>query len=192
MKKVKVYSVLLVGMMLLVVCGMGIAAKKSETKVEVSVRTVEEQVVLYTIYRGDYAQIGPAIGKLYGLAMQNGIMPQRPLVLAYLNSPKLVSSKHWLTEIRIPVAKSALEKAGTLGEWTDVKKLPSLETAVAVKPIGMADPGPIYEAIGVWVQTNGYIRIDGPIEKCFSQGPVTDYAQMKSEIMIPVMKVGSR
>jgi hypothetical protein len=77
MKKVKVYSVLLVSMMLLVVCGMGIAGRKpAEKKADIiTVRKLEEQVVLYTIYRGDYAQFGPAIAKLFGMAIQEGIMP---------------------------------------------------------------------------------------------------------------------
>ena len=191
MKKVKVFSVLLVSMLLLAVCGVGTAGRKpAEKKADIiTVRKLDEQVVLYTIYRGDYAQFGPAIANLFSRAIKEGIMPQGPVVIAYLNNPKLVSREHWLSEIRIPVGKQALEKAGKLGAMTDVKKLPALEAAVAVKPIGVADPGPIHDAIGIWMLQNGYMGVDGPIEKCFPKSTDFEYSQMKSEIMVPVMKV---
>lgn len=193
MKKVKVCSALSLVLLLVVVCGIGIAEKKPEDKtVAITIRNVKEQVVLYTIYRGDYAKIGPAIGKLFGLMGQQRMVPQGRLMMAYLNNPKRVSREHWLTEIRIPVAKNALEKAGTLGKYTDVKTLPAMDVAVAIKPVGMAEPAPIYTAIGSWIPQNGYMACDGPIETCFAQGPIADYSQAKSEIMIPVMKAKSK
>ena len=105
--------------MLVAVFVVGIAADiyaKSATKPAVTIRKVNEQVVLYTIYRGSYDQMGKAIGELYALAGQKGIMPRGPMTYAYLNNPKYVARQHLLTEIRIPVGKEALKSAGTLGK----------------------------------------------------------------------------
>ena len=99
-------SVQKVLLVLAVILSMGLGAlvmgeKAPENKIEIKVQKLEEQVVLYTIYRGDYAQVGQAIGQLYGRAGQKGIRPRGSAYLVFLNNPKLVSSAHWLTEVRI-------------------------------------------------------------------------------------------
>jgi effector-binding domain-containing protein len=162
---------------------------KKQPPQDFQLRQVPEQVVLYTIVRGPYDQLGPAIGKLFALAGRNGLMPPRgPVQYAYLNNPQMVSSAHWLTEIRIPVGKDALKAAGTLGEMTDVKTLPAMQVVVAVKPEGQADPGPIYEALMEWITKKGYLAAEGPYEIFLTNAQSGDYAQMKSEIMIPIQK----
>ncbi|UCG60152.1 MAG: GyrI-like domain-containing protein [Phycisphaerales bacterium] len=154
-----------------------------------SIREADEQVVLYTIHRGSYEMAGRAIGKLFALAGQKGMRPSGPLCFVYLNDPKYVSSRHWLTEIRIPVAKEALKLGGTLGEMTDVKTVPAMKVAVAVKPEGQADPGPIYERLHAWIRRAGYVHIEDPREEFLTNAMAGDYAGMKSEIRIPVEKV---
>jgi len=158
---------------------------------EVSVVKVPAQVVLYTIYRGDYAQVGPAIGKLFALAGQKGLMPRGPAAMTYLNNPQLVSKEHWLTEIRIPVGEEALSQAGKLGEMTDVKRLPALEAARVTKAAGVADPAPLYEALDTWVSRNGYLGIDGPMEICEGGATGQSYAQMQCQILLPVKKAAA-
>ncbi len=155
-----------------------------------AVRTMNEQVVLYTIYRGPYNQMGSAIGKLFALAGQKGLMPPRgPVTYKYLNNPTLVSSEHWLTEIRIPVAEDALKLVGKLGEMTDVKKVPTMKMVVAVKPEGLADPGTIYNRLIIWIHQNNYTAIDGFREIFLTNTMSGDYSMMKSEIMAPIEKL---
>ena len=155
----------------------------------VSVRKINEEIVLYTIYRGSYDKVGAAIGKLFALAGSKAIKPQGPISFVYLNNPRYVSSQHWLTEIRVPVGKETLKHAGTLGEMTDIKAVPAVELAVAVKPEGQADPGPIYERLYTWIYKAGYMHIEDPRERFLTGASTGDYARMKSEIMVPVMKV---
>ncbi|MHC4444507.1 MAG: hypothetical protein ACYTF1_24105 [Planctomycetota bacterium] len=189
MKKTKIWVLLLLLVVFMVGIAAEIYAKTATTKPAVHIRKVDEQVVLYTIYRGSYHQMSRAIGELYALAGRKGIIPRGPMTYAYLNNPKYVSSQHLLTEIRIPVGKEALKSAGTLGKMTDVKKLPARQVAVAVKPQGLADPSPIYAQLYAWTYQNGYMAIGGCCEKFLSHSMQGNYAQMKSEIMVPVIKI---
>ena len=191
MSKLKT-SLLLLAVGLVVVSIVGISVTSAGSKSAYTLRRVEKQVVLYTIYRGSYDKAGPAIGKLYALAGSKGVRPIGAMSHVYLNNPKLVASQHWLTEIRIPVGKDALKLAGTLGEMTDVKVLPAMEVLVAVKPKGQADPAPIYEEIYRQVLKEGYLAAQGPIEKFLTNTETGNYAQMKTEIMIPVTKTPGR
>ena len=72
---------------------------------------------------------------------------------------------------------------------TDVKEIPAGQTAVAVKPPGQADPSPIYTQLYTWAHKNGYMTVGGCCEQFLGHGMQGNYAQMKSEIMIPVEKV---
>jgi effector-binding domain-containing protein len=156
----------------------------------VTIRQVESQTVLYTLYRGDYDNVGQAISSLYALAVQNRIWPSGAVHFAYLNNPDRVSKEHWLTEIRIPVGESALEHAGTLGEMTDIKTLPAMTMAVASKPAGQANSQSIYARLDAWILKHGYVVDDSPCEKFLTNARTGDYAQMTSEIMVPVIKIG--
>jgi DNA gyrase inhibitor GyrI len=188
MSKLKM-TLLLPAVGLMVIGAAQLSAKSAGGKSAFVVRKVGEQVVLYTINRGGYDKTGPAVGKLFALAGQKGIRPRGSVSYVYLNNPKQVSSDHWLTEIRIPVGKEALKLAGTLGEMTDVKALPAMEMAVAVKPEGQTDPGPIYEELYLRIYKEGYIADQSPIEMFLNNGAAGGhYAQMKTEIMVPVGK----
>lgn len=189
MSKVRIWSMLLLAIGLMVVCGVRISAQTTAGKPDFVIRKAEKQVVLYTIYRGSYDKTGMAIGKLFGLAGRKGISPRGAMSYVYLNNPEYVSKEHWLTEIRIPVGKEALKLTGTLGEMTDIKALPAMELAVAVKPEGQADPGPIYESLHAWILKQGYMVTDGPMEIFLTNVMTGDYVQMKTEIMVPIKKL---
>jgi hypothetical protein len=171
-----------------VISGLAIAVSAQSATEEFAVRTVPEQVILYTIYRGSYDKTGESIGKLFGLARQKGLIPCGPPSFAYLNNPMLTAPEHYLTEIRIPVKEEALKSAGTLGAFTDIKKLPAMDVVVATKPSGQADPSKIYESLNIWMAKHSYLMIDS-LWETFLDGGGGSYAQMKSEIMVPVMKL---
>lgn len=189
MNRTKKMSAYFLSICLLVTVTAGLWAKSVAKEAEFTIEKTDQQVVLYTIYRGKYDKVGLAIGQLFALAGQKGITPRGPVTFAYLNNPTRVSSEHWLTEIRIPVNKEALKLAGTLGEMTDVKTLPATEVVVAVKPEGMADPGPLYEKLFMWIHSRGYMGIDNHSEIFLSNATNGNYAQMKSRIIIPVEKI---
>jgi len=189
MSKVKVWTLLLLTVGFMVISVVGIFAKPSTAKSDFTIRKVEQRVVLYTIHRGSYDKMGAGVGKLFALAGEKGITPRGRVSYVYLNNPQYVSSGHWLTEIRIPVGKEALKLTGTLGEITDVKTLPAREVAVAIKPKAQADPGPIYGKLYTWIFQQGYIAADSACETFLTNAMAGDYAQMKSEIMIPIRKL---
>ena len=183
--KVLTFLLLVIGLTLI---GAAAIFASTAAKPAITVRKVEPQVVLYTIYRGSYEKAGSAIGKLFALAGQNRIQPRGPVYYVYLNNPNQVSSEHWLTEIRIPVGKDALKITGILGEMTDVKTLPAMEMAVAVKPQGLTDPSPIYTALYAWAVKQGYMVAGSSREVFLTNAMSGSYAQMKTEIMLPVQK----
>lgn len=188
MKKTKVWSLLSLAIGLTIVCVGAISVKSTSDKTSVVIRNVDKQVVLYTIYRGSYDKTGMAIDKLFALAGRKKISTRGPISYVYLNNPGHVSKEHWLTEIRIPVGEEALKLAGTLGEMTDVKALPALELVVAVKPKGQADPRPIYDSLYAWLYKQGYVAAEDPMETFLTDAKGGDYAQMKTEIMVPIQK----
>jgi effector-binding domain-containing protein len=164
------------------------APAPAKTAVSVTVKKLEEQTVLYTLYRGSYDQIGAAIGQLYTVAVQYQIQPAGAAYLTFLNNPKLIAPAHWLTEIRIPVSPTALNLSGSLGmPMTDIKRLPPMEVAATVKPAGVADPAPIYAALNQWIQENHYTCIDTPMEK-YPQAMTGSYTDTATEIMMPIEK----
>ena len=180
---------LLTGMISVLLIAIGIVeirAKSPTDKPNFTIRQAPKEVVLYTIYRGPYQKVGPAIGKLYALAGQKGITPRGSAYHVYLNNPKRVSSEHLLTEIRIPVGKDALKFSGSLGDMTDIKNLPAGDVVVAVKPEGQSNPGPIYDSLYKWILQNGYIAVDSPREVFLTNVMSGDYKQMKTEIAIPI------
>ena len=189
MSRVKMFSLLLIVVCLIAVGLVEIWAKSPTDKSSFVIRKAKAEVVLYTIHRGSYDKVGPVIGKLYGVAGKNGIIPRGSAYHVYLNNPKRVSSEHWLTEIRIPVNKDALKFSGSLGEMTDIKNLPAVDVAVAVKPEGQADPGPIYNSLSKWILQEGYMAIDSPREIFLTNVMSGNYEQMKTEIIIPVERV---
>ena len=186
MKKVKCAVIMAV---LIVIVAFCLAATEVSSKPKYEIRKVDQQAVLYTIYRGDYQNIGQPIGKLFALAGTKGIIPAGQVQFVYLNNPNYVSKEHWLTEIRIPVGKEALKLAGTLGEITDIKVLPASEMIVAKKPKGQADPNSIYANMYKWIYENNHTGLDSPVEIILSGSMAGDYSQMESEIMMPVKKM---
>lgn len=184
----KKYEILLVLALSAAVVVAVAGEKPTAEKPTITLRTLEPQVVLYRIYRGPYEKIGPEVGKLYALAGKNQAIPKGQPCYVYLNNPNLVSSSHYLTEIRIPVGKDAMKLAGTLGDMTDVKELPAMEVAVAVKPEGVADPSPIYDSFFMWLTDNGYRGVDSPMEVYLTNVMTGDYASMRAEIMVPVVR----
>lgn len=179
-----------VGTALLALAGMAVVhAMVPAGEPAVALREEAGQVVVYTIHRGPYEQVGGPIGQLFMKVMQNGMMPQGAITLAYLNNPEITEPAHLLTEVRVPVGEGALEKAGTLGDFTDVKAIPALQYAVIRKPKGDADPAVLRETLYAWVRENGYDTLDACCERFLTQTATTDYAQMETEIMVPVARL---
>ena len=187
MNRLKTFSLSLV--FVLTVVTVQIYAEQTTGESDITIRKLESQTVLYTIYRGEYEKIGRAIGSLYALGVKNKIWPRGSLSCVYLNNPQYVSSEHCLTEIRIPVGQEAIKLAGTLGDLTDIKALKAMEIAVVTKPAGQTDLSTVYDSLHAWIAKNGYRAADNACEIFAANAGMTNYAQMKSEIMIPVQKI---
>ncbi len=192
MNKVKTGTVIALLAGVVAASVVAICAEPNAVKPEVAIRKADAQVVLYTLYRGPYDRMGPAIGKLFGLAGQRQMQIRGPLTMVYLNNPELVSNAHWLVELRIPVDKDALKMTGTLGEFTDVKELPAVDLAVVTKGEGVADSGALTRFLETWIRAQRYEDLDGPWDTVLKGAETGDYAEMASEIAIPVRKLAEQ
>jgi DNA gyrase inhibitor GyrI len=192
MTKVRVYIVAGLGI-LLAGLAVDLLAEQGTGESDFSIRKSEAQTVLYTIYRGPYEAIGKPIGELYALAGQKKITPCGPVSLVYLNNPYYTTQEnagqHCLTEIRIPVGQEVMQQAGTLGAMTDVKKLQSIEVAVMKKQVGQMDYATFFRNLYGQIAKQGYRSADGPVEVFSDMKVGSDYTQMKSEIIVPVVKI---
>lgn len=145
---------------------------------------VPEQVVLYTIYKGEYEKLGVAIGQLFATAGQHGLFPTGDLTCAYLNNPEICGTQHALTEIRLPVPAEALSKAGTLGPYTDIKKIPALKVITAIKPIGQESPEQAIIALYETLRQENLMALEGFYEVILENGQTGNYTQMKSKLCL--------
>ena len=152
---------------------------------DVTIRDIGPQAVLYTIHRGHYDTVGSTVNKLYKLADSKGICTEGPVFTGYLNNPYVQPSEHWLIEIRIPVGPDAMKFAGTLGRMTDVKILPAMKVAAAVKPEGQDNPETTICSLYSWITKRGY-RVAGGLWQSVSGDKLNNYAQMKTEFIIPI------
>ena len=189
MNRLKLMSLILLVLLSTTIITIGICADQSEEKSDITIRKLEPQTVLYTIYRGEYQNIGKAIGGLYALGAKNQIWPRGSLSCVYLNNPQYISGEHCLVEIRILVGQEALKLAGTLGEMTDVKAIKAMEVAVTTKTPDQRDYSSIYNSLYLWIAQNGYRTTENTCEIFASNTASMDYSKMESEIMIPVKKV---
>ena len=172
-------------------------AEQGTGESDFAIRKSEAQTVLYTVYRGPYEGIGKPIGELYALAAQKKIKICGPLSLVYLNNPYYTLQndigKHCLTEIRIPVGEEVLQEAETFGEMTDVKELKSIKIAVIQKNIGQMDYRAIFKSLYEQIARQGYRPADTATEVFLSNmaSGDYDYTRIKSEIIVPVARIGS-
>lgn len=158
---------------------------QAEPVLNVVIRDIGPQVVLYSIHRGHYETVSLTVNELYKLADAKGICFTGPVFTSYLNDPRIQSPEHWLIEIRIPVNRDAMKFAGTLGPMTDVKILPAMKIAAAVKPKGQDNPEITICSLYSWIKKRGY-RIVGGMWQSVPCGKPGNYAQMKTEFMIPI------
>jgi effector-binding domain-containing protein len=156
-------------------------------------RMEEDQIVLYTVHRGDRETIRKAVNDLYALAETKGIRASSPFTLVALNNPLQPSREHVLTEIRIPVDPNALTRAGRLGPMTDVKRVLLHEVAVPRRRSrgNQTDRNRLAMNIYDWLRNMRRIPMFGWRETFFGDYRAQDYDQMDVEITVPVLGTSS-
>jgi len=167
------------------IAGLCVCKGGDQNRSDVTLRNVPRQTVLYTIYRGDYFEVSYAINKLYALAHEKGISLLGPVSTCRLTSPLSEEANHSLIEIQIPVEENAIEQAGTLGDMTDVKVLPAMKVAVAVKPEGDGDPTEVIADLFSWINKKGFV-VKGRMRQTVLDGSKGSYRKLRTEFVIPI------
>jgi AraC family transcriptional regulator len=80
-------------------------AGEAKEESRVKIKTVPEQLVLSTIYKGPYSEAGMAIGAVAQYAYQNGYEIIGPPMETYLSDPNETPESELVTEISFPVMK---------------------------------------------------------------------------------------
>ncbi|MBN1973970.1 MAG: GyrI-like domain-containing protein [Sedimentisphaerales bacterium] len=187
MKKKIIVFILCMVVVTEIICitGLCICKGQDDNTTEIKIRMVPQQTVLYTIYRGNYYNIGEAIKELCALANVKGMSPCGYVSTCYLNSPVTENERNRLIEIQIPVDAQAMELAGTLGDMTDVKVIPAMKVAVAIKPEGYYDPSIIIEDLFSWVNKKGYV-VMGKMRQAVLNGGNGGYRNLRTEFLLPI------
>ncbi|MBN2182433.1 MAG: GyrI-like domain-containing protein [Sedimentisphaerales bacterium] len=190
MSKKRIIQILFAIVAAEIICIAAICSRDSRAELvsDVTVRDIEPQAVLYTIHRGHYENIGSEINRLYEIADAKGISTTGPVSTGYLNNPQLHAPEHWLVEIRIPVCSDAIKLAGTLGWMTDIKLLPPMKVAAAVKPEGQDNPETVIYSLYSWINEHNF-RIVGNMWQTVLCKQTDDYSQMITEFIIPIQSL---
>ncbi|HOI40772.1 MAG TPA: GyrI-like domain-containing protein [Methanobacterium sp.] len=80
-------------------------AGEAEEEGRVKIKTIPEQLVLSTVYKGPYSECGTAIGALAQHAYQNGYEIIGPPMETYISDPNETPEEDLLTEMCFPVMK---------------------------------------------------------------------------------------
>ncbi|MCC7564025.1 MAG: GyrI-like domain-containing protein [Methanobacterium sp.] len=80
-------------------------AGEAEEEGRVKIKTIPEQMVLSTVYKGPYSECGTAIGALAQHAYQNGYEIIGPPMETYISDPNETPEEDLLTEMCFPVMK---------------------------------------------------------------------------------------
>ena len=78
---------------------------EAEEERRVKIKTIPEQLVLSTIYKGPYSECGSTIGALVQYAYQNGYEIIGPPMETYISDPNETPEDDLLTEMCFPVMK---------------------------------------------------------------------------------------
>ena len=84
--------------------GMPFAGEAAEEG-RVKIKTMQEQLVLSTIYKGPYSECGMAFGALAEYAYKNGYEIIGPPMETYISDPNETPESELLTEMCFPVVK---------------------------------------------------------------------------------------
>ncbi|MDP3065818.1 MAG: GyrI-like domain-containing protein [Methanobacteriaceae archaeon] len=80
-------------------------AGEAKEEARVKIKTVPEQLVLSTVYKGPYSECGMAFGAVAQYAYQNGYEIIGPPMETWLSDPNETPELELLTEISFPVMK---------------------------------------------------------------------------------------
>lgn len=78
---------------------------EAEEEGRVKIKTVTEQLILSTVYKGPYSECGTAIGALAQYAYKNGYEIIGPPMETYISDPNETPESELITEMCFPVMK---------------------------------------------------------------------------------------
>lgn len=147
----------------------------------------EAMTVAYARMRGPYAQIPEALGRLYGWIVGHGLQPTGMPATVYHTMPAEVPEADAQWEVQAPVADEVAER--TPDEFgVGVKHMASM-MAVSAKHIGPYESvGPTYEAMFMWILTNGLVPDGPPMERYYSDPSEVPPEEYVTEIVMPVRR----
>lgn len=143
--------------------------------------------IAYIEHRGSYGSIpfGEYMGKLYGWAKENKIMPGFHPMGIFMTDPKTTPPKECLTEVAIPIYGKAKGTGGI-----KIKKLPAMKVASYSHKGPAREYQNSYDKIANWMKEKGY-TMAGPSIEVYSKQPETVKGELiiYAKIMFPVKKL---
>ncbi|MHC5033884.1 MAG: hypothetical protein ACYTFZ_02455 [Planctomycetota bacterium] len=178
---------MLVGLMTAVaVMAWGAVPALGQSEGPLTTRTMEAQVVIYTLHRGGHDSLRESVDRVLALARERGLRVTGPVTFEFLAYSDLISGEHFLTEVRAPVGLEALDQSGTFGPYEGVKAVAEVEVAVMRKPRGADNREELVEEFLNLVHRNGYVAVGNVFER-FLTG-ASRYADMESEFCVRIAR----
>lgn len=181
---------------LLLIALVGVSEVASQSGTAPRLASAPRIVVLYTIHQGPPDTAVGTFHKLEALRDGEGFVPAGDFAtFVYLNQPARPSDQ--LIEVRIPVTDAALARQGTLGGTapvyglgtTDVKERPATPVATITKPGGVSDPGPSYNQLYNFIDSQKLVATDAPSERFEQVSSIPDhlsYGELQTHLVVPV------
>jgi hypothetical protein len=164
----------------------GAAPALGQSEGRLTTRTMEAQVVIYTIHRGSHDSLRESVDRVLALARERGIRVRGAVTFEFLAYSDLIGNEHYLTEVRAPVGLEALDQAGTFEPYEGVKAVGEVEVAVMRKPQGADNREELVEEFRSLVHSNGYVAVGNVFER-FLTG-ASRYADMQSEFCVRIAR----
>ncbi|MBI5000067.1 MAG: GyrI-like domain-containing protein [Euryarchaeota archaeon] len=153
---------------------------------EIVVKKREATKIAYVEHTGPYDKIpfDVYIGKLYGFAKENKVMPGFHPFAMYPDDPKVTPPEKLKSEIAITLKGEAVPSKGV-----KVKILPEMEVAVIKHKAPGTEFPETYRKVMEWVAANGY-ECSGPCLEIYTKKPTVEGAKtiIYANIQVPIRK----
>ncbi len=153
---------------------------------KVNVEKREPQTIAYIEHTGAYSEVPfqEYTERLYGWAKENKVRPGFYPLGIYLDSPEQRPPDELRCEIGIPVYGEPSPSGDV-----KVKEIPAMEVATIKHAAPAADYAKTYEALGMWIEEQGY-EWAGPAIETYTKKPEMVEGQLihYAKIQAPVQK----
>lgn len=152
---------------------------------DVAVKTTDAMTVAFASMRGPYDQIPQVMGRLYGWAASQGLVPAGMPHGVYFTDPAALPVEQAEWEVWAPVAGEPAEQPAN-EQGLGVKRVPATTVASAMHKGPYDTISDTYDEVMRWIAENDY-QVAGPPREAYLSDPATaPPEEYLTDVMVPV------